>query len=187
MERKDSCLIPSESTCTYCLCASSCPMLKTLADKRMADMAKGFLLEDTPADDLAERYRELPKLEKYIQAVRDKALTQALAGKKLNGLKLGQGRAGNRRWIDETLVRKYLRMIGLSESEIIEIKMKSPVNIQNTLIAIGIGKEQAKQAVDALTERKQGKPILVPEKQEGISRKFERFPSIKWIGTMNRF
>lgn len=114
---------------------------------------------------LAELYDEVEFMEMWCKAVRKRIYDDLHRGVEIPGLKLVQGREGNRRW-------------SVDEAQLIDIIKKH--NIEGVLVETVLSPTQAEKALkkkegwehlDKLVERPAGKPVIAREgdKREAIS------------------
>lgn len=68
----------------------------------------------------------LADVEEYIEA-------RLLAGEEIDGVKLVDGREGNRAWANETAAETFLRGQGLKQEERFDFKLKSPATVEKLL------------------------------------------------------
>jgi hypothetical protein len=83
---------------------------------------------------------------------------QAMEGNPVRGTKLVEGRQGNRAWADEESAVKAVKGL-LSEDQLFTRKLVSPTQVAKLLKDCKVPKEIL-TAVDALTVRANGKPVL---------------------------
>lgn len=94
---------PSADACQWCRFADKCNAKRKVANKEveedLADEAVELTIEQIKAE-----YDKLPLMRQHIADI-EKAMFNALMnGAKVEGLKLVEGRAGNRSWTDEAVV-----------------------------------------------------------------------------------
>ena len=167
-------LRPSESACTFCPAAATCPELIAIATRE----AEAFCVDEFPLeekakgiadDDLASRLAKLPVLKEYIRAVEEEAMRRLLAGTKVPGYMLVKGREGNREWKDEEEVLSALAHLKMNKADCMtQPELMSPAQVQNRLVAMGHTKKNARLIVDELTRRPPAKPTIASESKGGI-------------------
>ena len=161
-------LNPSEDACRFCKAKATCPAL--LANVQDAVGADFENLDDITTDEvklsadamgenaLSIAMAAVGLVEDWCKAVRAKVESDLLAGKRVNGWKLVQGRKGHRRWGDEAAVekalRKYLGAAGAFDKSLI-----SPATAEKKMKANKGGWER----VQALIVQKDGPPSVAPE------------------------
>jgi len=112
------------------------------------------LLSDS---DIADILGRAEALEKWLKAVKDHALQQAVAGKSYPGYKLVEGRSV-RKYADEAAVEKRLRDNGFTDAQIFK-----PLELLGITALQGeLGKKQFEQLLSPLIIKPAGKPVLVP-------------------------
>lgn len=103
-----------------------------------------------------------PAIEKWLEAVEDQEVAELLAGAPRMGVKLVEGKRGNREWTDEVEAEKLLRNHLKAEQVRPPGDVISPTKADKLLKGIELSsKFQNKLA--SLTTRSEGKPCLVPE------------------------
>lgn len=161
-------LAPSEKGCRFCRAKATCPALAAMAADTVGE---GFTVEqDPPAPvDLAalgEKFRRLPMLELYIKAVRAKAeatlfeMGNSEEARNALGIKIVQGKQGNRRWADAEAAEAKLKHWRLKQELIYDMKLQSPTKIEKMLKEHG--KPKWLDDITALVTRDPGKPSVAP-------------------------
>lgn len=167
-------LRPSESACTFCPAAATCPELIAIATREAEDFCTDeFPLEEkvkaTEPDDLACRLARLPVLKEYIRAVEEEAMRRLVSGVDVPGYMLVKGREGNREWKDKEEALLALAHLKLDRSDCMtQPDLMSPAQIQNRLVAMGMTKRNARQIIDDLTQRPPAKPTVVSTEKGGV-------------------
>lgn len=96
---------PSNDACQWCRFAEKCNAKVKAASHTMDEMADIGALELTP-DVLKAEYDKLPLMRQHIADIEKAMYTHLMAGKPMDGLKLIEGRPGNRAWADTAAVEK---------------------------------------------------------------------------------
>jgi hypothetical protein len=96
---------PSNDACQWCRFAEKCNAKVKAASHTMTEMADIEALELTP-DVLKSEWDRLPLLRQHIADIEKAMYTHLMAGKPMAGLKLVEGRPGNRAWSDAAAVEK---------------------------------------------------------------------------------
>lgn len=107
---------------------------------------------------------DAPRLEELIASRRKLAYQQLEAGHPVPGMKLVTGRQGDRKWADEEDVEKRLRGMRLRVMDFMNMKLKSPTQIE------GVLKKLKKKTLDDLgaeITRNPGTIKLVTDEAEG--------------------
>lgn len=122
------------------------------------DTAKEYPAGDLISDeDLGDILTRAAGLQKWISALQDYAFNTALAGRKVPGYKLVEGRS-TRDWADMDKAFEALQERGVPEALLWERKPVSVAGLEKSL-----GKKPFAEAAEDLVVRKPGKPALVPE------------------------
>lgn len=112
------------------------------------------LLTDNEIGDILTRGRELAA---WVKDLEDYALSASLAGRKIAGYKVVEGR-GTRDWIDTDAAFTALQEWGIAEALLYERKPVSVAGLEKAL-----GKKTFAQAAEGLVIKKPGKPTLVAD------------------------
>ncbi len=124
-------------------------------------------------------YNNASAIKKIITDCGQYLLEQAAQGTEIPGMKLVQGRQGNRRWGNEGEVRE--KLLELVEEETIEVrKLKSFNQISEVLAGAAVPKDII-DAFNKMTVRSEGKIKLVPEndKRKAIGNAVDIFELIQ--------
>jgi hypothetical protein len=158
---------PSEGTCRWCLAKGGC---KALADHCLEIMGSGFdnltagikaATENVPTlpnARLSVLLQNLDLITQWIAAVKDHAMSEALAGHEIPGFKLVEGRAGNRQWTSEKEAETLLKSMRCKKQEMYTFKVIG-VPAAEKLLKLSVRKWNR---ASALITRSDPKPALVP-------------------------
>lgn len=152
--------------CRFCPHAGRCPELASYCQSMPIGTAPDSL---TPAE-IAALLQQEPVISIWLKKVKELALSQAMNGDTIPGYKVVEGRAGNRKWVDELKVAEALRAAGVAQEDFTTLKLLSPAEMEKSL-----GKKRANELLCSLIERSSGAPTLVPEsdKRPAYDRKAE--------------
>lgn len=114
---------PSAENCRYCRASTSCPALNGFVDESLS-------LDLNNAKQLGDAYQRLDAVKAWCKAVEEKTFATLMEGKPVTGLKLVEGKQGNRKWADEDLVIEALKKLKLSDDEIFESSLLSPAKLE---------------------------------------------------------
>lgn len=95
---------PSNDACQWCRFSEKCSAKVKAASHTMDELADVGGLELTP-DVLKAEWDKLPLMRQHIADIEKAMYTHLMAGKPMEGLKLVEGRPGNRAWSDESAVK----------------------------------------------------------------------------------
>lgn len=110
---------PTPGGCQWCRFRDKCSA--KLKASTGIDEPSGNEISD---EELFAAYEKLPLLESQIASTRAEVLKRLLAGRKIGGLKVVQGKPGNRKWGDESAAEAYL--LGKLFAKAYEKKVLSP-------------------------------------------------------------
>ena len=99
---------PSNDACQWCRFSEKCNAKVKAASHTMTEMADIEALELTP-DVLKSEWDKLPLMRQHIADIEKAMYTHLMAGKPMDGLKLVEGRPGNRAWSDTAAVEVYAK------------------------------------------------------------------------------
>ena len=139
--------------CRWCRASARC---KALAEYGLSVARHEFkepnLLSD---EELLEVYAKQPFIQDWINRVSEYMLSEALAGKAWEGLKLVEGRS-IRKWKNEGEVMQALIEAGYTEAQILKMNLLGIGEIEKLL-----KKDKRLELIQGLTIKPQGKPTLV--------------------------
>lgn len=178
---------PTAKGCQWCRAKSTCVALAKMQD----DLLEGRLSaigKEYEADELEDFYQSLldgtykvrpiqvrkltneqlallrpmrKNMESWWRSVEDTLETRALAGDKVPGMKLVEGRT-DRKFKDEAEAAEWLKVIGLTDENITKVTMRSPAQIEDALInELGYTRSQAMSLIAGVVTKPQGRPTLV--------------------------
>jgi len=157
---------PSDKACQWCPAKGFCPerQREFTKDLEMLQAIEPGEKQLTPTNvltdaQLAAIVEHGDAIKKWIDDAQEYALQLVQGGKSLPGLKLVQGREGNRFWTDEEKAAQLLlKETILKESEVYSRKVLTVAQAEKLL-----GKNKMPADVASLIARPQGKLQLVPE------------------------
>ena len=146
--------MPSEDNCHWCPAFAHCPENRKRNLQLMGFAGKTPKLPTKmTARQRSKILRWRTEIERWLQALHDDAMRDALAGKKVPGFKVVEGRRGNRRWADDVAAEAELQRL-LGERA-----------YSTSLISPAQAEKRLGDAIPA-TIQPPGKPILVGEDDE---------------------
>jgi hypothetical protein len=142
-------LVPTDKGCKFCKAKHFCPALQGVMTNALAvastaedfddltlpKKAASVVIDDAiPAEKLAEMMRAAPMIETVLKAVRAEVERRLFDGETVPGFYLGEGKKGNRQWIDEDQAAIELTKSGrLKVDEAFEKKVLSPTKAEKVL------------------------------------------------------
>lgn len=188
---------PDPIACEYCPARFTCPALAAvkvklaaasfddLEDTEMSPAQAVAVIEqemvsvpqlppfnEVPVERLAQIYEWRPILEKYFREMYDYLLKRLEMDIEVPGQKLAMGRAGNRRWTDESAARRMLRGRGITDLDMYEQKFISPAAaVQLLRISLGGSIRENDKRIAPFVYQPPGKLTMIPahDKREGIA------------------
>jgi len=181
-------LVPGEKQCKFCDAKASCPALAREVAKTVFDEFEAL---DTPestaraavvpvpvtADNalLAARWLKIELIEGWCAAIAAKAEQESLAGRKVPGLKVVQGKKGNRAWESPEAAEEMLKSMRIKHDQMYDYSVISPTSAEKLAPKLDkegkakpgqpetpIGERQWKKLQEIITQAP-GKPTVVPE------------------------
>ena len=138
---------PGEKQCRFCPAKGECEALadfvlnNVLNDfENVADHeVKGLLMQEVGrvnsynAERFASLYENLDLISQWVTAVRDAIMARLLRGEAVPGLKLVEGRAGNRKWSSDQAVEAAMKAMRLKADDMYDKKLISVATAEKLL------------------------------------------------------
>jgi len=127
---EDAPLNPGEKQCRFCRAKSTCPAIAaTVKEVVFEDLEAVSSVPEEP-EALGRLMALVPMIEDWCRAVSAKVESELLAGKKIEGWKLVEGRKGTRAWGNPEEVESVLKSMRLKNEEMFEFKLISPTSAE---------------------------------------------------------
>lgn len=143
--------------CKFCPHAGRCRALTKVCTEYVEAHSLRVGVPVLAPHEIADVLRMKPLVELWLKRVDAQALTTLLDGGEIPGLKVVEGKQGNRKWTDELEVAATLGTL-YTQEEYTETKLLSPAAMEKAL-----GKKQVAELLDGMITRAPGKPIVVPD------------------------
>lgn len=180
---------PDPVACEYCPARFDCPALAAvkvkiaqasfddlddleMSQSRAVAVVEQEIISTTPMlpeysslpiARMAQIYEWRPIFEKWFREAYDYLLSRLEMGIEVPGQKLGMGRAGNRKWIDESDARKFLRGRNIADIDMWEQKFISPAQAATLLkTSLGGSKKLNDDRIAHLVSQSPGKVTMIP-------------------------
>ena len=114
--------LPGSEQCRFCRCRHAC---RALANRAQEIAAGNRDTEALTPDEVAACLSELPAIEAWIKALRERAQEDIRTGRAIPGWKLVHGRS-MRKWKDEKATEAAMKAAGLPDAQIFVKKLVSP-------------------------------------------------------------
>lgn len=158
---------PGEKQCKFCKAKAQCKALAqhcfdTISGE-FTDLDQEVLLKEVPPVDntqLAKYYAALPLIDLWSKAVSEATQAALDAGETVPGLKLVEGKLGNRAWADAVAAEAAMKAMRLKVDEMYDLKVISPTTAEKLLKKPNPRKWGK---LEALITRKPGKPVIALE------------------------
>lgn len=164
-------LSPGEKQCKFCKAKATCPALAAAVLETVQgapatvddfdDLTVEKPAGSTTADFLANALTKVDMIEEWCTAVRAEAERRLLAGEKVPGFKLVQGKRGARKWANEKDAEAALKTFRLKLEEMYDFKLISPTSAEKLAKAETIGPRQWTKLQQLITQT-EGKPHVAP-------------------------
>jgi len=138
MDLTDDCFSPGDKTCRWCRAKGFC---KALADHVLEGVRGDFssIKDATSAipgmenAELTKRLRMVETIKIYTKALESTALSRALSGQVMPGMKIVEGRKGNRSWKDEREAMEMLKGMRLKKNVMFKTVLQTPTEMLKVL------------------------------------------------------
>jgi len=155
-------LNPGEKQCRFCKAKSTCPALRAeVADIVCGAATLDEFMPEVPDMQTGDNYLSMAMakvglVEDWCKGVRAEVERRLLAGQKIDGFKLVEGRKGNRKWANEAEVEALFKSFRLRGDDMYDRSLISPTKAEKLF------KNNPKrwEKVEALTSRSDGKPSV---------------------------
>jgi hypothetical protein len=158
---------PGEKQCRFCKAKATCPALRAEVTEVVGGSASiedfaDFLPETVDASTgdnyLPMAMAKVDLVEAWCKSVRAETERRLLAGKKVDGFKLVEGKRGNRKWENEADVETLFKSFRLRQDEMYDLTLISPTKAEKVF------KENPKRwaKVNDLITQSKGKPSVAP-------------------------
>lgn len=144
---------PSNDACQWCRFSEKCNAKVKAASHTMDELADVGGLELTP-DVLKAEWDKLPLMRQHIADIEKAMYTHLMAGKPMDGLKLVEGRPGNRAWSDTAAVEKAIELLP-EHAVMYKQTVLSPTEAEKALKGSGFW-----STFEPLITRKPGQPSI---------------------------
>lgn len=169
-------LRPAEKACKFCKAKATCPALASevwnsthdgsgpatageFADLSVADQAD---IKICNSDWIGAALSKVDMIEDWCKAIRAEAERRLMAGEKVPGFKVVQGKKGNRAWSDAKAAEETLKGMRVKLEDMYDFKLISPTSAEKLAKAGTIGPRQWPKLQSLITQS-EGKPHVAPE------------------------
>lgn len=162
-------LYPGEDQCRFCKAKAGCPALRAeitevvggsaaATVEEFADFTPETVDMQTGDNYLPIAMAKVGLVEAWCKAVRAEVERRLLAGQKVDGFKLVEGKRGNRKWGEEKAVEDLFKSFRLRQDEMYDFSLISPTKAEKLF------KENPKRwaKVKGLITQSEGKPSVAP-------------------------
>ena len=158
---------PGEKQCRFCKAKATCPSLRAEVTEVVGGSASledfAEFLPETVDASTGDNYlpiamSKVDLVEAWCKSVRAETERRLLAGQKVDGFKLVEGKRGNRKWDNEADVETLFKSFRLRQDEMYDLSLISPTKAEKVF------KENPKRwaKVNDLITQSKGKPSVAP-------------------------
>lgn len=154
--------------CQFCKAKAVCPAMAEYAEESMKMNAES-------TDRLGEAFKRAEIVELWVKAVRERAAYELNQGNQVPGLKLVQGRAGNRAWSSESEAEALMKKFKMKKEEMYNMKLLGPAPVLNFLKSQPRRLKKIEQLVSrtkgslkVVLESEPGEPVSVSRPEDGF-------------------
>jgi hypothetical protein len=130
--------------------------------EEFADMGVANPKAEDDAEWLGACLTKVDLIEDWCKAIRAEAERRLLAGDKVPGFKVVQGKKGNRQWADAKVAEETLKTMRVKLEDMYDFKLISPTTADKLAKAGTIGPRQWPKLQSLITQN-EGKPHVAPE------------------------
>jgi len=158
---------PGEAQCRYCKRAGQCEAQDKMIVANVVDdfapiddsleskiKAVTDALPQASGEHLVRLYKVLPAVTQWVKQVESVLADRLQGGEQIPGVKLVEGRAGNRQWTDPVSAEAFLLDLGADPDKIVKRELVSPAQADKLL------SKGERQALAAFVTRSPGKPTV---------------------------
>lgn len=158
-------LTPGDKQCRFCKAKATCP---ALAEKVQEEIGASFdVIPDLDTkyaalvyndDNLSQKMKATDLIEQWCKAVRAEVERRLLAGEKVDGYKLVEGKRGARQWASEADAEAKLKAMRLRTEQMYSMKVISPTQAEKLL------KDNPRRwsSLQELITQRDGSPSVAP-------------------------
>ena len=117
--------VPGNEQCRYCT-ALPCQALRSSMNNAVVDIESNRTIHNLSNDDIEIMHDQADAWSRAAKAVKGEVYRRLAEGVDMPGHKLVRGRAGHRKYTDDTLVLAILRGKGYAMDDIVDRSLKSP-------------------------------------------------------------
>lgn len=146
---------PSNDACQWCRFSEPCNAKRSIVSKDLGgDMNIEITTVEMSPAMLKAEWDKLPLMRQHIADIEKAMYTHLMAGKPMDGLKLIEGRPGNRAWSDAAAVEDYMK--GTPKAELMyKQSLLSPTEAEKVLKGTGYW-----GVIEKFVTRKPGQPSI---------------------------
>ena len=172
---------PSEDTCKFCKAIATCPAAQKEVFEAIAndfDDLSDDSGDELENDRLAECYGKLDFIKTWCKAIEQLTYDKLAKGENIDGFKLVEGRAGSRKWADESEAEALMKSMRIKVDLMYDKKIISPTSAEKLAKTDKIGSTQWGKLQDL---------IIKPQGNPTIAKADDKRPAINLTATADEF
>lgn len=172
---------PSDDTCKFCKAIATCPAAQKEVFETVAndfDDLTDDSGDELENDRLAECYSKLDFIKTWCKAIEQATFDKLTKGENVEGFKLVEGRAGSRKWADESEAEALMKSMRIKVDLMYDKKIISPTSAEKLAKTDKIGSTQWGKLQDL---------IIKPQGNPTIARADDKRPAINLTATADEF
>lgn len=164
---------PSDDTCKFCKALATCPAAQKEVFEAIAnefDDLSDDSGDELENDRLAECFAKLDFIKTWCKSIEQLTFDKLAKGENVEGFKLVEGRAGSRKWADETEAENLMKSMRIKVDLMYDKKIISPTSAEKLAKTDKIGSTQWGK-LQSLIVKPSGSPTIAPvsDKRPAIS------------------
>lgn len=172
---------PSNDTCKFCKAIATCPAAQKEVFETVAndfDDLTDDSGDELGNDRLAECYGKLDFIKTWCKAIEQLTYDKLAKGENVEGFKLVEGRAGSRKWADESEAEALMKSMRIKVDLMYDKKIISPTSAEKLAKTDKIGSTQWGKLQDL---------IIKPQGNPTIAKADDKRPAINLTATADEF
>lgn len=146
---------PSADSCQWCRFAEKCQAKRKVATRDVVDDLADDSPDEMTTEQLKQEYDKLPLMRQHIADIEKAMYAALMRGEQVEGLKLVEGRPGNRSWSDEEFIIGLAESIGVDRNKLMKESLMSPTEAEKVFKGTEEWEVLSKQVT-----RKPGQPSI---------------------------
>lgn len=146
---------PGPDQCQWCRFSEQCNAKRKVASSVVEDDLSDDAPNEMSLDQLKAEWDKLPLMRQHIADIEKAMYAALMRGEKVDGLKLVEGRLGNRSWTDFNAVCDFIKTKGLKAELLYKEVAMTPTEAEKSFKGVDFWSE-----MESFVERKPGQPSI---------------------------